>query len=327
MCACLVIISAPSSPAHAQSVFELHDGELTQIHAPDPDTPEGELQAVAQAIAEERGKDAIKLADAWIENYPNHPLLARAFLLRGDARVSRNHLYASLFDYEVVMRRFPASEEFEVALEREFSIAETFSRGTKRLLWGMRLLPAYGEAEELFIRIQERSPGSRIAERAGIELADHYYRQSEMLSAAEAYDLFLQNFPRSQWREYAMQRQILANLATFRGPRFDATGLIDAESRLEEYAQTYPAAAEQIGAEALATRIDETLAERSLLVAHWYRDRGERVSAIYMYRRLIQDHPGSAAAQQAIAQLRRLDPTLFRDGEMDPPAQTEPNQP
>jgi outer membrane protein assembly factor BamD (BamD/ComL family) len=174
-------------------------------------------------------------------------------------------------------------------------------------------MPATGEAEELYIRVQERAPGKRIAEEAGIKLADHYYSRSQMRSAADAYDLFLQNYPQSQWREHAMQRQVLANLATFKGPRFDATGLIEGQRRLEEYKRQYPAAAERIGADALLTRIDETLATRDLLVAQWYEHTKNRVSAAFTYRRLIKDHPASAAARQALNRLQQLEPAAFAE--------------
>jgi outer membrane assembly lipoprotein YfiO len=306
-----VVSMAVGGVAGGQEVFELSEQGFEKVQAPDPGTPEGELHAIRQAIAAGELKKAEELADAWIKARPNHPRLDEAFLLRGDAKSAQTEHYKALFDYEYLLRAFPASQFFDTALERELKIAEAFARGVKRKLWGMRIIPAEGEAEEIFIRIQERSPGSKVAERAGIELADHYYRQSDMSSAAIAYELFQQNYPQSQWREYAMQRQILSNLATFKGPRYDATGLIEAKNRIADYQQSYPAAAEQLGAEAFNARIDETLATRDLLVAQWYDKKDQRISAVVMYKRVIRDHPGSAAAARALDRLRELAPAEF----------------
>lgn len=316
-----LIVCCPA-PVLSQETFELTPQGFEQVKAPDPDTPEGKLHVARQTLAGGEAKQAEKVVTQWIKEYPNHPLLDQAYLLRGDAKTAQDHFYEALFDYEYVLRAFPGSEAFDTALEREFHIAEAFGRGVKRRLWGIRMIPAHEEAEEILIRIQERSPGSQIAERAGIELADYYYRQANMTQAAVAYELFIENYPQSQWREHAMQRQILANLATFKGPRFDATGLIEAQNRLADYSVQFPAAAEQIGAEALDTRIDETLATRALLVAKWYDDRGQDVSAIFMYKRVIRDHPGSAAAQRALDRLAELDPRNF-----GPQAPTVPVQP
>jgi outer membrane protein assembly factor BamD (BamD/ComL family) len=235
-------------------------------------------------------------------------------LLRGDAKVTNDDFYKALFDYEYILRAYPASTQFDIALERELAIAQAFARGIKRRVWGLKWLPAETEAEELFIRIQERAPGSKVAERAGFELAEYYYRRSEMELAAQAYALFLTNFPNSQWKQHAMQRQITANLATFKGPAFDATGLIEAKTRLYDYKSQFPAAAEQLGSEAMLTRVDESLAVRSLQVAQWYDRTGNVSSAKFMYQRVLKDHAGSVAARAALERLQQLDPVGFPAG-------------
>jgi len=314
---------------HAQETFELQpDGTFQKVRSPEPGTTAAELQEIRTAVAQERYKDAINLADDWIDAHPNDPALARAYLLRADAKAARGDYFKALFDYEFILRAYPATEEFNIAQERELKIAEVFGRGVNRKLWGMRIMPATGEAEELLIRIQERAPGSKIAERAGRELGDFYYRRSQMSRAAEAYELFVENYPDSQWREYAMQRQIMSNLATFKGPRFDATGLIEAQRRLSDYQEAFPASAERIGAEALLVRIDESLATRTLLIAKWYERTGKKVSARFMYKRVIKDHPGSAAAQRAVGRLRVLEPEMFAadepDAASDTPSSEEP---
>ncbi len=300
-------------PAQAadRATYELVDGKFVKVNEPDPATPEGKLLGIRKAIAKGKGKTAQSLASDWISKNPSHPKLAVAYLLRGDAKSSNKDFYKALRDYEFVIRAFPGSPEFEVALDRELKIASAYVRGVKRKIWGMRILPADDDAEELLIRIQERSPGTKIAERAGIELADYYYRDGRMNLASIAYDLFLQNYPQSQWREHATKRQIDASLATFKGPRFDATGLINAKQKLLDYRDQFPAASERIKTQALLTRIDESLAERTLFDAKWYDKRNNLVSARYMYMRVIKDHPGSSAARKALARLQEIDPKTF----------------
>ncbi len=297
-----------ATPAAAQKTYELTKEGLKEVEAPEPGTPLAELEAVRKALAKGNPARAQEKATAWLERYPNHARRSEAYLLRGDAKAAQHDYYQALFDYESLLRRFPESPHFRTALRREFHIARAFARGLNRQLWGLRILPADGEAEELFIRIQERAPGSELAERAGIELGDLYYRQADMKLAAEAYDLFLENYPDSQWREYAMLRQIMANLANFKGPRFDMTGLLEARNRLQTYKETFPAGAEEVGVDALLTRIEETMVRRTLLVAGWYEGRGEQVSARTLYRRLLDNHPRSAAAQTALRRLRAITP-------------------
>lgn len=294
------------TPALAQDVFELEDGQWLKERSAPPDSMEGRLQTVRKLLAQDENDQAIKLLKQWIKDYPNSPLQAEARLLLGDAKTQKKHYYSALFDYEFVIRAYPASEQYATALEREFEIARLFVNGMKRRFLGVRILPAKGEGEELLIRIQERAPNSEIGEKASLELADYYYRDGEMINAADAYDLFLINYPRSVNREWAMLRLIQSNLARFKGPQFDPTGLIDARTRLVQYQREYPAAAERIGASALIVRINQSMAQKDLVMAQWYEQTNQDVSAAYLYRRLIEDHPESPAAEKAVMRLAAL---------------------
>lgn len=297
-----------SSPAvQQQQQYEFRDNQWTQVPRYDPESPEGKLQTIARVREQGEAKESEELASEWIEQYPNHPRLVDAYMLRGDARVARRRYYRALYDYEYVIRSFPGTEQFNLAMEREFEIARLFGNGVKRHFLGMRILPAYEEAEEILIRIQERAPGSDLGEKASLELGDFYFRRAQMTQAAEAYDLFLQNYPRSPHRERVMLRIIQSNLATFKGPRFDSTGLIEAQQRIRQYDKDYPVAAEKIGTPALNVRIDESLALKVYHTARWYERTGEQISAIYNYRRVIKDHPRTAAAQLALDRLEEME--------------------
>ncbi len=59
--------------------------------------------------------------------------------------------------------------------------------------------------------------------------------------AAQTYDVFVQLFPQSAERQRAMQRRVYANVARFKGPRYDALGLIEARVLIRDFAQRYPA--------------------------------------------------------------------------------------
>jgi len=305
----LGVVAGPQ-PGLAQDTYVLDEQGWVKTDAPEPGSPEAQLQAIRRALAEDRPGDAKSLASEWIENYPNHPMIAEAYLLRGDAKVAQANYYRALFDYEFLIRRYPGTEQFVTALEREYEIARRYTGVDgpllKRKLLGMRILTARAEGEELLIRIQERVPGSDLGEQASMTLADAYFQNAEMSNAAVAYDLFLENYPRSPRRERAMLRLIQSSLARFKGPNFDATGLIEANQRLKEYEQEFPVAAERLGAAALRVRIEETMARKDLLDARWYERTGDDVAARYIYRRLIKDRPQTAAAADAMRRLEAL---------------------
>ena len=305
---CLLTISffLHGVSVYAQDRYSLEEGGWNKQTRYEASTPEGQLQTIRRALAQDDVQRALELADQWIEGYPNHAMLPEAYLLRGDTLVAHKEYFKSLYDYEHVIRHYAATEAFHTAMEREFRIAKLFASGVKRRFIGMRILSAAGEAEEIFIRIQERSPGSHLGERASLALGDFYFDRAQMANAAEAYDLFLDNYPNSQYIERVMLRLIRASLATFKGPEFDPTGLIESAQRIKTFQQRFPAAAERIGTEALLVRIDESLALKMYYTAQWFESQGERVSAIYTYQRVVRDYAGTAAAQRAIEHLAEL---------------------
>jgi outer membrane protein assembly factor BamD len=300
-----------AAPAVAQQNFELDDTDRwTEIESADPGSPAGQIDAIRRALAEEQWERAENLATRWIERHEGHPLLAEAYLVRGDSQRGRRNYYEALFDYEYVARGFPGSEAFVTALQRELEIARLFAHGTKRKLWGLRIVDATEEAEELFIRIQERMPGSTVAEEAGLELADFYFRRRDMVLAAEAYGLFIENYPRSEHLSVARRRLVFAHLASFKGPEFDAAGLFEARARLEELIVAEPITAQQLGARALLRRIDDSDARKQLVTARWYVRIGDAISAEFTIRELLEEYPRTPAARDAVRLALTLLPSL-----------------
>jgi outer membrane protein assembly factor BamD (BamD/ComL family) len=302
-----------ASSAIAQNQYTLSEQDTwKQTRSLDPNTPEGNLAEARTALAAGDAKKADELASAWIEKYERHPLMPEAYLLRGDALVAQYEEYAALYDYEYVARMYAGSEAFVTALEREFKIAKQYAEGGKRKLWGIRWVSAEEEAEELLIRIQERLPGSRLAELAGMELADYYFNKRMMGLAVDAYALFIENYPRSEQVSKARRRLIYAHLASFKGPEFDARGLNEAKVQLQELSAQTPVEAQRVGADALLTRIDESNAAKMLETARWYWRSGNAIATEQMIRRLVQKHQRSVAAAEALRMVPEILPHLPR---------------
>lgn len=298
-------------PAPAQQEFKLgEDDRWLELEAADPATPEGQLAEARRALANEEYTRAHRLANQWIERHDRHPLLAQAYLTRADAMVGLDDEYEALFDYEYIARMFPGNEVFITALERELTIAKMYAAGRYRKLWGMRILNAEAEAEELFIRVQERLPGSRLAEDAGMQLGDFYFERQRMTLAAEAYALFIENYPRSEQLPKARRRLIYAHLASFKGPEFDARGLMEARSSLRQMHHAHPIEADKIAATGLIARIDESHAQKMLNTANWYIHADNPIAAEMTIRRLTKQYPRSVAAADALRLIPDILPKL-----------------
>lgn len=324
-----VLCIAPGTHAQRFEYVLTPEGTWELIDRPDPGTDEAILAEVRQLLAQDRPSDAWDMVDAWISvnDAPNHPLLAEALFLRGDAWTASGNEFEALYDYERVIKEFPSSPYYTRAVERELDIAVRYSQGLRRKFLGLRIFGAKDIAEELFIRTAERVPGSRLAERALIELGDHYYRERELELASEAYDLFIENFPDSRYTPRAMRRRVYSTVARYKGPEYDGSALRDAKVLISRYNNLYPEDAARSGLdESLLTRIDESQAREQLETARWYMKRGEDASARHLLRRLITEFPASIAATSAVDILERngwLETVQQREREEQPAPPTD----
>jgi outer membrane protein assembly factor BamD (BamD/ComL family) len=267
----------------------------------DPSSEEAQLLAARRALLDGEPTRAKNLANAFIERYPLSRYRPDALLIRGDAIREEGDEYEALFDYEEIARRYPGSDVFVPTLERELEIAKLYAGGLKKRFFGtIRIIDSAEDAQELLIRIQERLPGSELAERAGMELSDFYFNRREMIMAAESYRLFIENYPRSAQITKARLRLIYAYIAGFRGPEYDASGLLEARAKLQSLQSLQPGLAQQVGATSILARIEESEAAKFLSTASWYLEIGDPISAELSIRRLVQRHPTSIATLEAL---------------------------
>ena len=297
-----------TSQCLAQSSFELSDSDdWAQTQAPEPGSDEAVMAQASGYLAEGKPDKAHKVLSKWLEanERSRSAQLPQAYYLHGVSQVERGREYKSLFDFETVIRDFPSSPYFLKAVEQEYNIAIDYINGLKRRFLGVRYETARPTGEELLIRIQERVPGSELAENAAMALANHYYKRRELKLAAEMYAIFRENYPNSSMRRQAMLRQIEANIARFKGPRYDGSGLLDAKLLIEQYQREYPGDSIRSGiADGLDAWIDESAAQQVLDTARWYLKVKDPTSAKFYLARLVRRHPATDAADEALGMMR-----------------------
>ncbi len=298
--------------AHAQhEEYVLGEDDDWQPTSIEPGSEQALVLRARQALARGESERARAMAAAYLDKDENGAVAAQMLMIRGDALLAMGDEYKALFDYEDIARKHPGSDVFVPALEREYQIGIAYAHGMKRKFFGtFRIVDASDDAQELLILIQERLPGSRLAEMSGMQLADFYFRNAKLRLAADAYDLFIINYPASEKIDKARQRLIESYLASYRGPRYEATGLRDARARIETLRVTQPALAQRIGSDALLVRIYESEARKLLVTSQWYLSSGDPVSCEQYIRRLVKLYPDSVATLDALRSLPNLIPRL-----------------
>jgi len=276
------------------------------------------IDSVEQLIENKQYGAADKLDVYWLLNHKVSPLRERALYLLGQANMRGGNRMEAFYNFDELLDKFPESKYFYPALQRQYEIADDYLHGYKRYFLGLPLLDASDEAVEMLFRIQQRSPGSALAEKALLRTGDYYYEDSQFDLAGDVYGVYIKSYPRSPHVPRVRLRQAFANYAQFRGTKFDASPIIDARKQLEMIIIDYPELAKAENLAPVIARIDVTFAQKLLVTAEFYRRTHEPQAAVYYYRFLIKTFPDAPQAQEARETLKDMPASALKIPE--PPA-------
>ena len=272
----------------------------------EPSGPNPTLDRAQALLQGNRWKAAHDLLVPWLNTNPHAPERDRAIYLMAEVYYESGDRIRAFYHLDELLDNHPESKLYFPALDFQYVIADAYLNGYKDSFLGMPILDRTDEAIEMLFRIQERSPGSPIAEKALKRTADYYFNDSEFDLAADAYETFIRGYPRSPDIPQMRLRQAFSNLAQFRGPRFDATPLINARSQFRAIEVQYPELAAEANVPQWIDHIDADLARKEYLVADFYRRTGRPGGAVFMYRYVLQTYPRSPEAKMSERALARM---------------------
>ncbi|HWB53878.1 MAG TPA: outer membrane protein assembly factor BamD [Tepidisphaeraceae bacterium] len=305
---CSLFLCASASFATPQQTWVLENGRWIQTNIPATTQPVADpiLDSADNLLSRHQPDPAHGLLIRWVKTHKGDPRMDRALFLLADAYYQRGDRLTAFYQLDQLLDQFPDSPLFDRALEKQYEIADAFLRGYKRKFLGMRIIGADDEAIEMLFRIQQRAPGSQIAEKSLLRTADYYFATRQYDLAEDAYSSFVRQYPRSTVVPQVRLQEAFCSLAQFRGLRYDATPLVDARAQLEDIINAYPELARQENLNTVIARIDTSFARKILITGHYYERVHNPRGAVYNYRFLIQSFPNSPEAQSAERRLKHM---------------------
>ena len=280
--------------------------------------PPDEIPASREIVEEDEAPaDTPATGPATRRRYlPPRPGRPVALFTAADALVEDGHRIKAFYYLDELLDNFPGSPLYKVAAEKQYAIADSYLGGKGDLFLGLPV-SRYDEAVEMLFRVQNRLPGSPLAEKSLRRTADFYYQRGDFDFAEDAYGVFIDRFPRSEQIAQVRLLQAYSNVQQFQGPKHDPTPLIDARAQLRQFAVQHPDVAERQNLAGLQDWIDRQLAQKYVDEAGFYRRTNEDRAARRVTAILARQYPDTDAGRDAASSLRR-NPTT---GPATPPAQ------
>lgn len=306
-CAAGGAIAAADPPRARTLTYDAGHRVWVELPPPPPGTPEGDLHLIRVHIKDGNYRRALSLIKRYIDKHgeadPLHPeiLAAKAQALIGQGKLQKAHSVLQVF-----LNHYGGMEATSEALRLEFVIAETFLTGVKRRFLGIPMLSGIDLSYRIFDEISADYPQERIAEYAVKTKADHLFAVGEHSLAELEYSRLLTNYPQSRYQPFALRRSADAAIAAFRGAEYDDSPLIEAEERYHEYRGRYGGLADREGVGVILDGIHEKRAEKEFAIGLYYERTAHVSSAVFCYRSVVRDWPGTLAAGKAAARLELL---------------------
>ena len=145
------------------------------------------LDRVEEMIRAGQTRAAEKLAVPWLKSHKSDAQFDRGLRLMAQALYQYGDRIRAYYYLDELMDERPDSRFYGPALEMQYRIADGYLNGYKRRFLGLPAFHAYDEAIEMLYRVQQRSPGSQLAEKALLRTANYYYNDQQYDFAADTY--------------------------------------------------------------------------------------------------------------------------------------------
>jgi len=126
-----------------------------------------------------------------------------------------------------------------------------------------------------------------------------YERREKFTGAYHKWSEISSRWPTGQSGKNALLGMARCRHAAYKGPKYDASDLISAKSYYENFKLRYPEDAEEIDVDKILKQIDGQLAYKEFNAGQYYQGTGSKQSANLYYQMVVDNWPGSTAAEMA----------------------------
>ncbi|MHC4758817.1 MAG: hypothetical protein ACYTE8_09180, partial [Planctomycetota bacterium] len=202
-------------------------------------------------------------------------------LIKAELLYTKRKFTKAVRGYDNFLDNFPDSELYQVALDRQFSIAQAFLAGQKRTVLKIFRIKGFAEGEKTMDKISDRAGISPLAERANIEVAESLEERDQYNDAYQRWSLINSKWPTGQTGKNSLLAMARCKYLAYNGPKYDISDLVSSRSYFQNFQSRYPEDAQELDIEAKILNIDELLAEKQFKIAQFYTKTAKDSAGLY----------------------------------------------
>jgi outer membrane protein assembly factor BamD len=303
-------VAAPTLPtAHAELIYRAGEGWV----AGGADAGEAEKSASAQlrkAEAYEKDGDTARALSAYrtlLRQFPDSGAGPHAQFKIAQLQESLGEPERAYDAYGKYLKSYPRGEDFDKAVEAQFTIAKQFLGGARRKVFGIKTFSSMERAQQMFEEILKNAPYSKFAPLAQFNAGLALEKQGKEPEAVTAYQQTVEKYPAdavagdAQYQIGYLYLQEIRNGSNDRGAREKA------RDAFEDFIMRFPQSEKVAQAREHLQTLEGKDLKQTLGVAQYYQRTGNPKAAALYYQELVKAAPQSAeaaVAQKALGQLK-----------------------
>lgn len=211
-------------------------------------------------------------------------------------------------EYQKCIEKFPSSEYFEKALERQYQIANLYLVGEPQRVWKVPLPPSWEQTAKMYAQIMKNAPYGRYAAESQFKIGLCHEKTKKWSEAITAYNTVLDRYPGHDIADDALYQVGYVWFQAAERPDYDQGAAEKAIQAFNEFIARFPNSDKVAQAKENLATVHSRLTQGSFNIAKFYETQKKPDAAVIYYRDVIQKAPDSEMAKIALKRIEELTP-------------------
>ena len=273
-----------------------------------PNQKDAQTQFDAALAKEKSGNIGSALAGyrKTVHRFPKSTVAATAQYKIGEILEKRRDLDHAATAYELLIRNYPHSTDFNAALEGEFRIGNLYLDGEKQKVLGVPILTSRTRAVAIYTIIVHNAPYNRLAALSQFNIGQALARESDWKGAIAAYQVVVDKYPTDPTSADALYQIGYCYMQISTHGSYDKIADQRAKESFEDFISAYPASEKVPQARENLDKLTSDQTGGSLQIADYYYKQKMFKAAVVYYNDVIRQQPNSPDSTKAQGKLNTI---------------------
>lgn len=186
----------------AYSAYTVQEGKLVKTETVPTQSVQEHYSAALEAHEKQNWPELLRQTAVVLKNFPKTPFAQESLFYSAVAYFQTQELETADRQLSSYLKSSQTPKFFEEAISLKYSIAESFQKGAKKHLLGLKFMPRWVPATEEAFQIYEEViaalPHHEVAAKALFKKGALYFKTHEYKSSVEAFQTLIRRFPKHE---------------------------------------------------------------------------------------------------------------------------------